>query len=84
MKFIRVRILTDNEPMILNTSQVLRVKQGGAVRDNSLLESKAVWKTTSVDVRMVGNRPIDYRIEINEWNKAVRDAGVPDLQWFDK
>lgn len=84
MKFIRIHLLDGNEPIVLNTSLILRVKQGGARRTNSIAEPKAIWKTTSVDVRMSGNRLTDYRVEVEEWNKAVRDAGVPDLQWFDK
>lgn len=29
-------------------------------------------------------RVTDLPVLISDWNKAVRDAGVPDLQWFDK
>lgn len=29
-------------------------------------------------------RTSDIPVLISDWNKAVRDAGVPDLQWFDK
>ena len=83
MKFIRVYLLDDNEPIILNTSLILRIKQGGAKRTNPLAEPKAVWKTTTVDVRMSGNRLTDYRVKVEGWNKAVRAAGVPDLQWID-
>ena len=84
MKYIHVHLLDGNEPIILNTSLILRVKQGGARRTNTFAEPKAVWKTTTVDVRMSGNLLVDYRIKVEEWNKAVRTAGVPDLQWIDK